>query len=89
MRAWPRHNLRSAIPIDFDTTRSVGENLLELGISFGLRRANVLELFAQFLDGTQHYPERVMALDEVPLERRRQLADIVRTERATLASVLG
>ena len=87
MRAWPRHNLRSAIPIDFDAAQSIGENLLELGITFGLRRAEVLELFAHFLEGTQHYPERVMSLDEVPLERRQQLADIVRKERAVLADI--
>lgn len=89
MRAWPRHNLRSAIPIDFDAAKSVGENLLELGITFGQRRTEVLELFARFLEVTQHYPERVMALDEVPLERRQQLVDIVRKERAVLATVLG
>lgn len=84
MRAWPRHNLRSAIPIAFDDTLSVRDNLLELGTVFGLRRIEVESLFEEFLQGTQTYAARVLALAAVPELRRRQLADIVARERRML-----
>lgn len=87
MRAWPRHDLRSAIPIAFDDALSVRDNLLELGTVFGLRRAEVESLFEAFLQGTRTYAERVLALAAVPEPRRRQLADIVARERRMLQAL--
>ncbi|MFA7594404.1 MAG: hypothetical protein WCY26_11740, partial [Thiohalobacteraceae bacterium] len=84
MRAWPRHNLRSAIPIAFDGALSVRGNLLELGTVFGLRRAEVESLFEECLQGTRSYVDRVLALETVPEARRRQLADIVGREQRML-----
>ena len=84
MRAWPRHNLRSAIPIAFDGALSVRGNLLELGTVFGLRRAEVESLFEECLQGTRTYVDRVLALETVPEARRQQLADIVGREQRML-----
>ncbi len=89
MRAWPRHNLRSAIPIVFDDAISVGENLLELGTAFGLRRSEAVDLFAELLTATESYAERVMALDTVPLAQRQQLSTVVEKERGVVGSALS
>lgn len=85
MRAWPRHDVRFAVPVDFDD--AVGgfrENLIELGIAYGLTRAQAQDTLHQALDATADYVERVEALESVPSERRARLAATVRRERAAL-----
>lgn len=85
MRAWPRHDVRFAVPVDFDD--SVGgfrENLIELGTAYGLTRAQAQDTLHQALDQTEDYAERVEALESVPTERRARLAATVRRERAAL-----
>ncbi|MBI5462669.1 MAG: HipA domain-containing protein [Gammaproteobacteria bacterium] len=85
MRAWPRHDVRFAVPLDFDD--SVGglhENLIALGTAYGLTRAQAQETLQQSLDQTRDYAQRVEALATVPAERRERLIGVVRKERAVL-----
>lgn len=89
MRAWPRHNLRSAIPIQFDDELSVAENLVELARAYGLHRKEAIDILVTTCDLTRNYVDRVMALDEVPEERRRQLATIVTRERGVVLELAG
>lgn len=85
MRAWPRHDLRSALPVDFDSALSLAENLYALGAHFGLRRDEAADLWSELRRRSEDYPERIMALEQVPLARRRTLADLVRRERALVS----
>ena len=85
MRAWPRHDVRFAVPVDFDD--EVGgfrANLIELGNAYGLTRAQAEEILQQSLEETADYPEQVDALSTVPAARRGRLVEIVRRERAVL-----
>ena len=88
MRAWPRHDLRSAIPIEFDPALGLGENLAELGTAFGYSRRQAAELLRELLDATADYPERVRTLHAVPEIRRQRLSALVDRERATVLSTL-
>ncbi len=90
MRAWARHDLRFAIPIDFDPAcGGVAGNLIALAPAFGMKPARAREIIAALLEQTRDYPERVMALDKVPLERRQRLVDVVARERRGVAEELG
>ena len=84
MRAWPRHNLISAIPFDPTKHNDHGAFFVDLGSSFGLSVEKVQECIHESLDATADYAERVMALDQVPLRQRNQLQDIVEKERQLL-----
>lgn len=84
MRAWPRHNLRSAIPIEFDPAKTIASNLLDLGRAFGLKRRAAADLFVDLLERTRTYPERLRAELDVPAERCAQLCEIVERERALI-----
>jgi serine/threonine-protein kinase HipA len=88
MRAWPRHNLISAIPFDPSSYADRGAYFLELGPAFGLSAIQVRRCIEHALEGTSSYTARVQALDRVPLQQRRQLAEIVATERALLVRQL-
>lgn len=90
MRAWARHDLRFAIPIDFDPAHGgVAGNLIALAPAFGMKAAKAREIIASLLQQTQDYPEQVMALDKVPLDRRQRLVDVVMKERRGVAEELG
>ena len=85
MRAWPRHDVRFAVPVIFDdAVGGFGENLVALGTAYGLTRAQARDTLHQTLNETADYAARVEALDNVPAERRERLAGIVRRERAVL-----
>jgi serine/threonine-protein kinase HipA len=84
MRAWPRHNLVSAIPFDPTGYQDHGEYFVALGKYFGLSRKVTEECLAAALAATVAYPEQVMALTRVPLKQRQQLQDIVVNERRLL-----
>lgn len=85
MRAWPRHDVRFAVPLAFDdTVGGFGENLVALGTAYGFTRAQAQDTLSQALTETADYAERVEALETVPTERRERLAMIVRRERANL-----
>lgn len=90
MRAWARHDLRFAVPIDFDPAHGgVAGNLIALAPAFGMKPAKAREIIASLLEQTRDYPERVMALDKVPLERRQRLVDVVMRERRGVVDELG
>ena len=89
MRAWPRHNLVSAIPFDPSGYTDHGAFFVDLGRSFGLKNKQVHQCIQDSLAATSTYAERVMALERVPLQQRRQLVEIVQRERELLDKQLG
>ncbi len=84
MRAWPRHNLISAIPFDPTAYADHGVFFVALGKRFGLSARQTQECVAEALEATAAYPEQVMALTRVPIKQRQQLVDIVNQERLLL-----
>lgn len=84
MRAWPRHNLVSAIPFDPSGYADHGAFFVELGKSFGLEADVISQCITFALHVTSSYSERVMDLDRVPGQQRSQLAAIARQERLLL-----
>jgi serine/threonine-protein kinase HipA len=84
MRAWPRHNLISAIPFDPSEYADHGAFFVDLGRSFGLPVDKVQQCMHDALDATSSYVERVMKLERVPLRQRSQLVEIVQRERLLL-----
>jgi serine/threonine-protein kinase HipA len=88
MRAWPRHNLVSAVPFDPSSHVDRGAFFLDLGRSFGLSAIQVRQCIDHALEATASYGARVQALDRVPLQQRQQLVEIAETERALLARQL-
>ena len=84
MRAWPRHNLVSAIPFDPSGYADHGAFYVELGRSFGLSPGRVQQCIQHAFDATASYAERVMELERVPLQQRSQLLAIARQERLLL-----
>ncbi len=84
MRAWPRHNLVSAIPFDPAGYTDHGAYYVDLGRSFGLAADRVNQCINAALEATASCSERVMGLDRVPVQQRKQLAEIVQKERLLL-----
>jgi serine/threonine-protein kinase HipA len=84
MRAWPRHNLVSAIPFEPSGYADHGAFYVDLGKSFGLPANRVGQCIQHALEATATYPERVMELDRVPLQQRSQLVAVARQERELL-----
>jgi serine/threonine-protein kinase HipA len=84
MRAWPRHNLVSAIPFDPSGYVDHGAFYVELGKSFGLSADRVWQCIHAAIDATASYAERVMELERVPLQQRSQLVEIAQQERRLL-----
>ena len=84
MRAWPRHNLVSAIPFDASEYDDHGTLYIDLGKSFGLSTDKVRQCIHDALDTTSSYTERLMELDRVPFKRRSQLVEIAQEERLQL-----
>ena len=84
MRAWPRHNLVSAIPFDPAPYADHGAYFVALGRAFGLSKAKTQHSMENALSSTASYTERLMTLDRVPLLQREQLVDIANHERQLL-----
>ena len=84
MRAWPRHNLISAIPFDPAAYPDHGAFFVELGRSFGLAADRASQCIDAALDVTASYSERVMDLDRVPILQRNLLTVIAQQERLLL-----
>jgi len=84
MRAWPRHNLVSAIPFDPSGYADHADFYVELGKFFGLQADRVRQCIHAAMEATSSYAERVMELVRVPLQQRSQLAAIVQQERLLL-----
>lgn len=90
MRAWPRHDVRFAVPLIFDDALGgFGENLLALGERYGLGRQQARAVLADALERTRDYAQRVQTLENVPPERRERLAGVVARERPLLEAALG
>lgn len=90
MRAWARHDLRFAIPLEFDPAHGgVAGNLIALAPDFGIKPARARDHLVHLLEQTRTYPERVMALTKPPLERRERLVEVVLRERQGVAAELG
>ena len=87
MRAWPRHNLVSAIDIE-DQRGSFAESLLHLSSHYGLRTAMGAEILEQALLDTGDLAERIMAAEDVPRARAVQLTEIVDNERLEVGKAL-
>ena len=84
MRAWPRHNLVSAVPFDPAGYDDHGAFFVDLGKSFGLSTDGVSRCIHDALEATSSYIDRVMDLHRVPLQQRNQLAGIAQEERSLL-----
>jgi len=85
MRAWPRHNLVSAIP--FDPTGPTP--FVDIGLSLGLTHQRVGECIRQNLRLTEGFADRTASLTKVPPAQRDHLIKVVEKERARLESELG
>lgn len=85
MRAWPRHDLVSAIPYDATEYKDHGALFVALGHAFGLSRLAVRRCIEEVMMATASYVDRVLALDSVPSAQREGLASIVARERQQLA----
>lgn len=88
MRAWPRHNLVSAIPFDPAGHADHGAYFASLGRAFGLTGELTQQCIRDALAATAGYAGRVMGLERVPLRQREQLTAIVRQERLLLTRYL-
>ncbi len=84
MRAWPRHNLISAIPFDPAGYADHGEFFAELGQSFSLSDQQVRQCIEKALEATGDFPSRLGALQRVPEPQRQQLSAVVDAERSLL-----
>ena len=81
MRAWPRHDIVSAIPFDPTDYEDHGEYFVSLGASFGLSSRKVNDCLMHALDATSDYVGRVKNLKKIPDAQREQLIEIVQHER--------
>lgn len=84
MRAWSRHNMRMAIPMDFDQETPIYVQIAETAPSFGLSVGMGWDILMEAAETTKDYCDRVMALNEVPEIRRKFLVDVVKKERGLL-----
>jgi len=89
MRAWPRHNLVSAIPFDPAGYADHGAFFVALGDSFGLSTEQTRQCIRDALAATASYAGCVMDLERVPLRQRNQLVEIVQQERELLGAYAG
>ena len=89
MRAWPRHNLVSAIPFDASNYENHSVFYVALGKRFGLSQGQTQQCIQQALDATEGYAERLMQLERAPLQQREQLRDICRFEREQLMKLMS
>ena len=89
MRAWPRHNLVSAIPFDASQYEDHGAFFVALGQSFALSPDKVRQCIDDAFAATSDYAERVMQLERLPVLQRKQLVEIVQQERYLLRKHCG
>jgi len=96
MRAWRRHDLLAAMPFDgygdFDEHgQPIGfaEALVNLSRHLGFRRPQLNAIIDDTLAATREYPERIMALTDVPEANREHLSRISAEIRQRLKRLLG
>ena len=85
MRAWPRHDLVSAMPFDASGHSDRGAFFLALGETFGLSPQHSRQCAQDALTATANYAEQLMALQQVPEKQRVRLRDIALHERGLLS----
>jgi len=88
MRAWPRHNLVSAIPFDPSRHSDHGAFFVALGRVFNLPRHVVRRCVQEAIGATRDYPQKVRSLSKVPEAQREALARIATDERKMLAAAI-
>lgn len=84
MRAWIRHNMRMAIPMDFDHETPIYRQIAKSATAFGVSATQGKEILLDAAEATKDYCERVMDLENVPEARRQALVDVVKQERSLL-----
>lgn len=84
MRAWDRHDLISALPFYIDDKHDLGYSVTRVGESFGLTRTAASDILHDLMTATQDYPQRVLALNDVPDVNKKNLASRVKSLRARL-----
>lgn len=84
MRAWDRHDLISALPFYIDVQHELGYSVARVGESFGLTRAAATDILHELIAATRDYPERVLALKDVPEVTKEKLANRVKITRRKL-----
>ena len=88
MRAWPRHNLVSAIPYEASLYHSAGDAFVRLGQHFGLKTRAITACCERALAATSDFPEQVLDLMAAPSSQREQLSTIARNARKDLRKQL-
>jgi serine/threonine-protein kinase HipA len=86
MRAWPRHNLVSAIPFDPAGYPNHAAFFVALGSTFKLSKLTVRRCIQEVLEATDSYLEQILSLPTVPEPQKEALKTIVLNERKMLAS---
>lgn len=89
MRAWPRHNMRMATPIDFVHGEPLYRQIAKAGTAFGLTLNEALDALDRAHEATRDYRKRVTASKGVPAAQKRQLRGIVAAERQLLAEAIA
>lgn len=84
MRAWPRHNMRMAVPMDFDHGEPIYRQIAQSATAFGLSAAQGKAILLDAAESTKDFCDRVMALEQVPEARRQALVAVVTEERRLL-----
>ena len=85
MRAWPRHNMRMAVPVDFNGDSTIYQQIAGTAPAFGLSIKEGEKMLIDVAKITQDYCDRVMSLVDVPLARRKALVDVIKKERDLMA----
>lgn len=76
MRAWPQHDTRSAIPVDFQAGETWPRALRRLGLAYAYTPAEWRNLVEEVLDQTAPYLDEVAGLN-IDGARKKRLAGIV------------
>lgn len=79
MRAWPRHNLLSAIP--FVIEDNIYSSLIKLGESFSLPSKDASDIIQLIKRQTLDYTAKITELEDVPLTTRTQLISVIQDVR--------
>lgn len=87
MRAWPLHNLLSAVPFDINPDLGgIRENIVALGPAFGMSVNAATDMLENIASETKDYTAQVAELADVPKARRDFLCKVVREARGKLVS---
>ena len=85
MRAWPKHDVLTAIPFDPSPYRNHMEFFIHFGEMLGLKKSAIREHLVFLQNGVKDYGEQVMAMERVPYAQKIRLSEI-HADQLTLAS---